>query len=153
MARVCREAGGRATANVMIRDLDQIQPGVVDARRLEVVVDGLPLFGGAQLAVDATLVSAIRSDGTARRRADRIDGVALWEARRRKERTYPELMGHNRRARLVVLGVEVGGRWSQETLSWPEPRQEVRLACCVDVPSRLGVSGGAPSWLVRWPGL
>ena len=31
------------------------------------------------------------------------------EARRRKERTYPELMGRNRRARLVVLGVEVGG--------------------------------------------
>ena len=87
----------------MIRDLDLIQPGVVDARRLEVVVDGLPLFGGAQ------------SNGTARRRADRIDGVALWEARRRKERTYPELLGHNRRARLVVLGVEVGGRWSQET--------------------------------------
>ena len=24
------------------------------------------------------------------------------------------MMGHNRRARLVVLGVEVGGRWSQE---------------------------------------
>ena len=114
VARVCREAGGRVTTNVMIRDLDLIQPGVVDARRLEVVVDGLPLFGGAQLAVDGTLVSAIRSNGTARRRADRIDGVALWEARRRKERTYPELMGRNRRARLVVLGVEVGGRWSQE---------------------------------------
>ena len=34
------------------------------------------------IAVDA-LVSAIRSNGTATRRADRIDGVALW-ARRRK---------------------------------------------------------------------
>ena len=75
MARFCREAGGRVTTNVMIRDLELIQPGVVDARRLEVVV-GLPLFGSAQLAVDATFVSAIRSDGTARRRADRIDGVA-----------------------------------------------------------------------------
>ena len=64
MARVCREAGGRVTTNVMIRDLDLIQPGVVDARRLEVVVDGLFLFGGAQLAVD----------GTARRRVDWIDG-------------------------------------------------------------------------------
>ena len=41
------EAGGRVTTNVMIRDLDLIQPGV--GRRLEVVVDGLPLFGGVQL--------------------------------------------------------------------------------------------------------
>ena len=104
--------GGQVTTNVMIRDLDLIQPGVVDARRLEVVVDGLPLFGGAQLAVDATLVSAIRSNGTGRLRADWIDGVALWEARRKKERPYPELMGHNRKARFVVLCVEIRGRWS-----------------------------------------
>ena len=79
VARVCREAGGRVTTNVMIRDLDLIQPGVVDARR------------------------------------ELIGLTGLWEARRRKERTYLELMGHNRRARLVVLGIEVGGRWSQET--------------------------------------
>ena len=114
MARVCREAGGRVTTNVMIRDLDLFQPRVADAQRFEVVADGLPLFGGAQLAVDATLVSALRSDGIARRRAAQIDGVALLEARRRKERICPELAGHNRRARLVVLVVEVGGRWSQE---------------------------------------
>ena len=76
------------------------------------VVDGLPLFIGAQFAVDA--MSAIRSNGTARRRVDRIDGVALWEARRRKERTCLEFMGGNRKARLVVLGGEVGGPWSQE---------------------------------------
>ena len=48
----------------MIRDLDLVQQSGVDARRLQLVVDGLPLFGGAQLAVDATLVSAIRSDST-----------------------------------------------------------------------------------------
>ena len=30
-------------------------------RRLEVVVDGLPLFGGAQLAVDTTLVCALHA--------------------------------------------------------------------------------------------
>ena len=87
MARVCREAVGRVTTNVMIRDLDLIQPGVMDARRLEVVVDGLPLFGGAQLAVDATLVSAIRSNGTARRRPDRIDGVAGKYVEGRSART------------------------------------------------------------------
>ena len=46
-------------------DLDLPVP-VNDARRLEVVV-GLPLFGGAQLAVDSTLVSALHCDGSARR--------------------------------------------------------------------------------------
>ena len=49
VARGCREAGGRGTTNVMVRDLDLIQSGVIDARRLEMVVDGLPHFGGAQL--------------------------------------------------------------------------------------------------------
>ena len=34
------------------------------------------------------------------------DGVALVVARRRKELRHPELVG----SRLVVLGVEVGGR-------------------------------------------
>ena len=158
VARVCREAGGRVTSNVMIRDLDLIQPGVVDARRLEVVVDGLPLFGGAQLAVDGTLVSAIRSNGTARRRADRIDGVALWEARRRKELTYPELMGRNRRARLVVLGVEVGGRWSQEMqqfvsqLARAKARGEDLLdaeTCRAGLAPEVGLHLG----LCGWPGL
>ena len=96
-ARVCREA---------------------DARRLEVVVDGLPLFGGCQLAVDATVVSALHCDGFPHRGAENVDGVVLHRARRRKERTYPELVGPRRRARLVVLGIEVGGRMSTETASF-----------------------------------
>ena len=37
------------------------------------------------------------------------NGVALEEARRKKERTYPEFAGDNERARLVVLAAEVGG--------------------------------------------
>ena len=40
--------------------------------------------------------------------------VALQVARRRKEATYPELGGQNGRTRLVVLGSEVSGRWSEE---------------------------------------
>ena len=85
-ARVCREAGGRVTTNVMVRDLDLAAPNVRDARRLEVVVDGLPLFGGAQLAVDTTLVSALDCDGSAIRGTPNSDGIALALARRRKER-------------------------------------------------------------------
>ena len=61
------------------------------------------------------MVSPIRRDGTARPGAAARDGVALTQARRQKERTYPELVGEGRRARLVVLAAEVGGRWSEET--------------------------------------
>ena len=52
--------------------------------------------------------------GSPRRRAGVEDGVAFSVARQRTERTYPELVGSNARARQVVLGVEVGGRWSEE---------------------------------------
>ena len=51
-------------------------------RRLEVVAEGLCLFGGCQLAF--TVVSTLHGDGTHRRKADVEDGVALKEARRRK---------------------------------------------------------------------
>ena len=114
-ARTCRQAGGRVRTNVLVRDMDLPEPGVADARRLEVVVDGLPLRGGAQLAVDTTLVCALHADGTPRRNAALVDGVALKAAKRKKVRAYPELVGPNSRAQLVVLAVEVGGRWSGET--------------------------------------
>ena len=90
----------------------------VDGRRLEVVADGLSLWHGAQRTIDTTLVSPLRSNGTARRRAADHDGAALEVARRRKERTYPELAGERGRARLVVLAAEVGGRWSKETATF-----------------------------------
>ena len=48
-------------------------------RRLEVVVDGLILWRGAQFAVDAILVSFLSRNGAARRRATNHDGVALDE--------------------------------------------------------------------------
>ena len=115
-ARVCREAGGRVMTNMLVRDMD-LAPGanhMADGRRLEVVVDGLSLFHGAQLAIDTTLVSAVRADGTPRPRAARKGGAALDDARARKEVTYPELVGEGSRAKLVVLAAEVGGRWSAE---------------------------------------
>ena len=58
--------------------LDTVQ---ADGRRLEVVVDGLPLFRGAQLTIDTTLVSPLRGDGLPHRRCADVDGAALDEAR------------------------------------------------------------------------
>ena len=109
---VCQEAGARVSVNVFLRDLDLPVP-CTDARRLEIVADGLLLFGGAQLAVDTTLVSAIRGDGRPQA------GVAITEAARKKRVvTYLELIGTGGRTRLVVLAAEVGGRWSQEAFSF-----------------------------------
>ena len=66
--------------------------------------------------LDTTLVCALHANGSARRGAAHTDGVAFTVAR--KEATYPELVGRRGRARLVVLAVEVGGRWSPETQSF-----------------------------------
>ena len=72
------------SSNVMVRELDLRAPDVHDGRRLEVVAEGLPLFGGAQLALDTTLVSALHCDGSTRPHAADVDGVALSPRRRKK---------------------------------------------------------------------
>ena len=72
----------------------------------------------AQLAIDTTVVSVLKRDGTPHTRCADVDGAALQAARRRKETTYLELGGQFGRARLVVLGCEVAGRWSDECLSF-----------------------------------
>ena len=113
-ARVCREAGARVSTNLFMRDLD-LPVGCRDGRRLEVVADGLPLFNGAQLAIDTTLVSPIRGDGQPRPGCA-AHAVRHWQwPGENKRRTYPELSGQHGRARLVVLAAEVGGRWSAES--------------------------------------
>ena len=115
-ARVCREARARVSTNLFVRDLD-LPAAPHDARRLE-VADGLPLFGGAQLAIDTTLVSQVRADAETRGQCARQEGAAIAEAHRLKHRTYPELSGSQGRARLLVLAAEVGGRWSEEARSF-----------------------------------
>ena len=114
-ARNCREAGARVSLDVRVQDMDLTRLDALDNRRLEIVADGLPLFQGAQLAVDTTLVSALRHDGVPHSWAENHDGAVLDAARRRKERTYPELTGQFGRTRLVVLAGEVAGRWSEES--------------------------------------
>ena len=113
VAQICREAGARVSTNVIVRNLDIVQDNN-DSRKLEVIAEGLSLFGGVQLALDATLVSAHHGDGTPVRKADTCNGVALKYVRKRKEDRYPELCGMGGRARLVVIAGEVGGRWSRE---------------------------------------
>ena len=60
---ICREACARVSQNIRVQDLDLLPVPRVDNRRLEVVADGLPLFHGAQLDIDTTMVSVVRADG------------------------------------------------------------------------------------------
>ena len=100
----------------LLRDLNVIAQRH-DDRRLEVIANGLPLWGGVQLAVDTTLVSALDASGRPRRHQRRTLGAALRIARLAKERTYPELI-RAQRCRLVVLANEVAGCWSSEAVEF-----------------------------------
>ena len=55
--------------------------------------------------------------GRPRMRGGQYRGTALRDARRNKERTYPEPL-RDRRCRLVVFRIEVGGRWSDEAATF-----------------------------------
>ena len=95
-ARVCREPGATVATNVLVRDLN-VAPGRQDDRRIEVIANGLPLWGGVQVAVDTTLVSPLTAAGEPRREGRRTAGAAL---------------------RHVVLGIETGGRWCPEAATF-----------------------------------
>ena len=114
---------------------------VSDTRCIEVVANGLPLWHGAQLAIDATIVSPAG--------ADTRPGAAVQAAARRKWRqTYPELASA-RRARLVVVGVEVGGRFGAEAAAFLRHLARHRAAS-LPPPLRAAASAG---WVQRWSGL
>ena len=101
---------------------------------------GVSCLRRAQLAIDATLVSLLRADGAPHRRCPDEDGAALAFARRRKERTYPELTGGGIRAKLVVIAAETGGS------------QRKRRRCSDSLLGRRLGPQRAPgqSWLLPW---
>ena len=116
--RVCREAGATVRLNAKLRDMN-INVPATDERAIEVVASGLEMNHGAQLAVDITVRSAVTSCGRARPNAATVDGAVLVEARHNKEMKCAELCEGDR-CRLVVVGVETGGRWSPQALSFVE---------------------------------
>ena len=61
--------------------------------------------------------ASVRGSGEQRQGAATTD-VALTQGRRRKEKTFRELTRPGARARLVVLALGVGGRWSAEAKSF-----------------------------------
>ena len=112
VAQICREAGARVRTNVLLRNLN-VAAAPDDQRQLEVIASGLPVYGGSQVAIDVTLRSPLRRDGSPIATADWSDGAAADAARADKEAKYPELASGTR-CRLVVLAIETGGRFSNE---------------------------------------
>ena len=98
------------TTNVLVRDLDLPLPVVADNRKLEVVADGLPIFGGSQLALDTTLVRRTQEQPTRTEWCSNEPGGARNAG---TQRWWAEEV-----ERVVVLAIEVGGRWSPELQSF-----------------------------------
>ena len=89
---------------------------------------GLPLWQDAQAAVDTAPVSPASRAGGAQPHADRIPDAALEQAAKRKRlHAYTEL-AVGRRCKLVVLGLEVGGRFG------PKWFRAARCAATASVP-------------------
>ena len=117
-----------------------------DTRRLEVVVDGLPLFQGVQPAADTTLVCPLTREGAAKPRTPVLSGVSLQITRRRIEARYPELVGDGGRARLVVLAGEDVDAFSRETAAFLRGLAAVKVRDLLEL-----LQGRArAAWLRRW---
>jgi hypothetical protein len=143
VARICREAGGRVRTNM---NLPCPPP---DARAIEVLISGVPLWHGAQIAIDATLVSPIHRNGEPRPRAASEPGVTLNQAARRKRtQTYPEFQSSTR-CRLAVFGLEVGGRWSPEAVHLVRHLARARAR----TEPTWARSTAAAAWALRWAAL
>ena len=148
VARICREAGARVSTNVALSHMNLHVP-VADARQIEVMANGLPLWHGSQLAVDTTLVSPLGREGQVRGQADTVPGCTVQEAGRRKRtQVYPEFVG-SQRCRLVVFGLEVGGRWADEAASFIHQLARSRAR---SLPAWAQAAATA-AWAQRWSAL
>ena len=103
------EAGARVKENQLLSEVNTVVP-VTDQRRIEVIANGLPFWGGKQLAIDTTVVSALTGQGVAR---GRWEGQAIHEAENTKRRKHHELVDGDR-CHLFVMAFEVAGHWSHE---------------------------------------
>ena len=118
--QVLSEAGANAQHRPLLRDL--AIPGVLDtdSRQLDLVASGLFFFGGKRIVGDATLRSPVSSRGVPHGQtstqggAATTDGFIFAQARRDKAVAYPELAAETARHKFLVLGTEVGGRFSEE---------------------------------------
>ena len=144
-ARFLREAGARVRENVHLSDTTLLEPEADDGRRVEVVASGLPLAQGVPLAVDATLVSPVRADGTPSPRAHYLPGSTFARAEKLKQTTYPELV-QSSVLRLKTVACEVCGRWNSVALNLLDELATARARTEVKVLQ----SAASRAWRSRW---
>ena len=85
---------------------------------MDLVVSGLPLYGGRAIICDCTLRSPMSGAGVPRFHADTIEGASFSQARRDKHAKYPELLREDLQRVFLVLACEVGGRCSEECIDF-----------------------------------
>ena len=128
--RVAREAVGAEGQVVPQQWLTYTTaPGVPasDRRRLNFVVYRATAHGGARCC-DATLVSPLTRTGHPQPCTAEVDGAALQIAERHKRVACPEL-SRGGPQKLLVLGCEVGGRWSRRWWGTLSAAVQLAVAC------------------------
>jgi len=127
-------------------NLNNIQEG--DRRAIEVVAEGLPLYAGAQLAIDTTLTSPLSANGQPRFGSDEIDGAALKNIRQTKMTTYREVVS-TRRCHLLVAAMETGGRCDKQLVHFLRHLAKFKAESAPKLLRRSAEFG----WYRRWSGL
>ena len=149
--QIFAEAGAavpRRNVERMLRDTPVPVPAG-DQRRLDMVVSGTGLFRGLPLLCDVFCVSPITGLGRARSGCLTVNGGAVESAARRcRETDYPEV-DKSGVAKLCALGVEIFGRWGQETIDIVNGLIQER---CVGLPQRIRVAS-SQRLSRRWWGL
>ena len=90
-------------------------------------------------------MSRLTSAGAPRRAAGRNAGAALVLARKAKERTYHELR-QSAQCKLVVLALELGGRWSTEAATFVKLFARLRARAVPAASRGPGISAFASRW-------
>ena len=82
-----------------------------DWRRVDVLATGLPLYRGRALCCDATMRSPLKANGAPQPGTAKYDGATFRVAEREKKVKYQDVDACSL-TELLVLAVEVGGRWN-----------------------------------------
>lgn len=109
-AQIFVESGAAVWRERLLRETNLSTP-LNDARRMDLVVQGLPVARGLPLFCDVTVCSPVDPSGGVRLHSDTVDGAVLLDRIGAKHRVYNDVRTSHT-AELVVLGCEIFGRCS-----------------------------------------
>ena len=135
IAWVCQEAGARVGRNVALSAMN-LNVLIHDSRRIEVVCNSLPLWHGAQLAVDAS------REGRPHPGTETQPGAAVRAAARCKRRLTLSLTAPGDAAWL-----------SAETRGWWAFFLRLLARACASATPAVPRPAAQAAWVLRWSGL